>query len=150
MMILLVLDQTKLLIKRYWVFKIFQSTKKKRMKQVLGVIILVIFSMACGNNTNEGNASGVPLTEDAINKKGIELINNSDCLTCHNLNKKIIGPSLQDIAKKYENTEANVKMLAGKIKNGGSGNWGEIPMQAHASINQADAETIAKYILLLK
>ena len=120
------------------------------MKQVLGVIILVIFSIACGNNTNEGNASGVPLTEDAINKKGIELINNSDCLTCHNLNKKIIGPSLQDIAKKYENTEANVKMLAGKIKNGGSGNWGEIPMQAHASVNQADAETIAKYILLLR
>jgi cytochrome c len=82
--------------------------------------------------------------------KGMQLIANSDCLTCHKLNEKVIGPAYKDVAKKYAYTPANVKMLAGKIIKGGAGNWGSIPMTAHASLSPADAELMVKYILNLK
>ena len=78
------------------------------------------------------------------------LIANSDCLTCHKLNEKVIGPAYKEVAKKYAYTPANVKMLAGKIIKGGAGNWGPIPMTAHAALSQADAESMVKYILNLK
>lgn len=82
--------------------------------------------------------------------KGMTLIANSDCLTCHKLNEKVIGPAYKEVAKKYAYTPANVKMLAGKIIKGGAGNWGPIPMTAHAALSQADAESMVKYILNLK
>ncbi|MFN8691090.1 MAG: c-type cytochrome, partial [Cyclobacteriaceae bacterium] len=66
----------------------------------------------------------------------------------HTVNK-IIGPSHTDVAKKYEFTEANVKYLAEKIINGGSGVWGEVVMTTHPDLSQADAEKMARYILSL-
>jgi cytochrome c len=77
------------------------------------------------------------------------IVKASDCKTCHHLTNKIIGPSHTDVAKKYEFTEANVKLLAGKIIQGGSGVWGEVPMAAHADISQVDAEKMARYVLSL-
>ncbi len=65
---------------------------------------------------------------------GAQLIANSDCLSCHKENQKIIGPSYADVAAKYEATEENINMLAGKIIKGGSGVWGEIPMTAHPQV----------------
>ena len=78
------------------------------------------------------------------------LIAGSDCLTCHKVAEKNIGPAYQEVAAKYENTDDNVEMLAGKIIKGGSGNWGAIPMTAHANLSEEDAEAMVKYILLLK
>ncbi len=86
--------------------------------------------------------------EDLI-KQGQALADASDCKTCHHLTNKLVGPSHTDVAKKYEFTQANVTMLAGKIKQGGSGNWGEIPMTAHPDLSQADAEKMAMYVLSL-
>jgi cytochrome c len=80
----------------------------------------------------------------------MELIANSNCLSCHKLNEKAIGPAYQDVANKYENNDANRKMLANKIIYGGVGNWGNIAMAPHPEINQTDAETMVKYILLLR
>jgi len=104
--------------------------------------------------TASATATSTTATSNTVNKeeltKGMELIAKSDCLTCHKLNEKVIGPAYKDVAKKYAYTPANVTMLAGKIKNSGSGNWGAIPMTAHASLSQADAETMVKYILNLK
>jgi cytochrome c len=71
-------------------------------------------------------------------------------LTCHKVSEKNIGPAYKDVAAKYENTEENVKMLAGKIIKGGQGVWGAIPMTPHSSLSEADAEQMVKYILLLK
>jgi cytochrome c len=82
--------------------------------------------------------------------KGLALIGKSDCLTCHKANEKNIGPAYKDVAEKYENTEENVKMLAGKIIKGGSGVWGNIPMTPHPTVSQEDAEAMVKYIFLLK
>ena len=80
--------------------------------------------------------------------KGETLMANSDCNTCHNAQSKIIGPALVDIAKKYK--EGDIDMLADKIIKGGSGNWGTVPMTAHADLPVADAKEMVKYILSVK
>lgn len=81
---------------------------------------------------------------------GEKLIAKFDCVGCHKLDKKLIGPSYLDIAKKYPSNEKNIAYLSGKIIKGGSGVWGTIPMSAHASLKKNDANSMAKYILSLK
>lgn len=87
-------------------------------------------------------------TEDLI-KQGQLLVDKSDCKTCHHATNKLIGPAHADVAKKYEFTQGNVTMLAGKIIKGGSGVWGEIPMTAHPDLSQQDAEKMSMYVLSL-
>ena len=87
-------------------------------------------------------------SEDLI-KQGEALVAQSDCKTCHHATNKIVGPAHQEVAKKYEFTQANITYLAGKIKTGGSGVWGDIPMTSHPDISQADAEKMAMYVLSL-
>ena len=85
---------------------------------------------------------------DAI-AEGKALVDANDCKTCHHPTNKIIGPAHTDVAKKYEFTDANVKMLAKKIIEGGSGVWGEIMMNPHPNVSQEDAEKMARYVLSL-
>jgi cytochrome c len=87
-------------------------------------------------------------SEDLI-KQGQVLVDQNDCKTCHHATNKIIGPAHTDVAKKYEFTQGNVTLLAGKIIKGGSGVWGEIPMTAHPDLSQQDAEKMAMYVLSL-
>jgi len=88
-------------------------------------------------------------SSDDLIKQGQALVDASDCKTCHHPTNKIVGPAHTDVAKKYEFTKANVTLLAGKIKNGGSGVWGEIPMSPHADLSMGDAEKMAMYVLSL-
>ncbi len=128
------------------------------MKKVLGTIVTVVALFACGGNkesksgdaTATASTSTSSLSDNPDYQKGLALVGKSDCLTCHKVNEKNIGPAYKDVAAKYENTDANVKMLAEKIIKGGSGNWGAIPMTPHPTLSQEDAEALAKYVLLLK
>ncbi len=128
------------------------------MKKVLGTIVTVVALFACGGNkesksgdaTATASTSTSSLSDNPDYQKGLALVGKSDCLTCHKVNEKNIGPAYKDVAAKYENTDANVKMLAEKIIKGGSGNWGAIPMTPHPALSQEDAEALAKYVLLLK
>jgi cytochrome c len=128
------------------------------MKKVLGTMVVVVSLMACGGNkeskTGEGTttaaASTNSLADNPDYQKGLALVGKSDCLTCHKVDEKNIGPSYRDVAAKYENNDENIKMLAGKIIKGGSGVWGAIPMTPHPTLSQEDAEALAKYVLLLK
>jgi cytochrome c len=97
-----------------------------------------------------GDTAAAAAPAAAAGPDGKALIAKSDCLTCHKEDAKVIGPSYKEVAKKYENTDANVKKLAGKIIAGGSGVWGQIPMTAHPQVSQGDAEAMVKYILSLK
>lgn len=81
---------------------------------------------------------------------GEKLIAKSDCVGCHKLDKKLIGPSYLDIAKKYAFNEKNLNYLSDKIIKGGAGVWGTIPMAAHSSLKKNDAKSMANYILSLK
>ena len=86
----------------------------------------------------------------AGSEEGKQLISKSDCLGCHKLNEKLVGPSFADVAKKYEANDANLNLLASKVVNGGAGAWGEVPMSPHPAITQKDAKEMVKYILSLK
>ncbi|MEJ2881432.1 c-type cytochrome [Pedobacter sp. GR22-6] len=81
---------------------------------------------------------------------GKELIEKSDCLSCHHQTKKVVGPAYVNIAIKYGGNEAEAETLADKIIAGGSGAWGDIPMTPHPGLNKSDALTMVKYILSLK
>ena len=89
----------------------------------------------------------VTATADPV-AKGQALIAASDCLTCHKLDKKLIGPAYKDVAKKY--TDADVPKLAEKVISGGAGNWGPTPMIPHTDLSKNDATAMVKYILSLK
>lgn len=102
-----------------------------------------------GTNAAPGAAqAGAISAADA--DKGLELIGKSDCLGCHKVEDKLVGPSYRDVANKYPADEATVKSLAGKIIKGGAGNWGQIAMSPHPNLSQEDAELMAKYVLSLK
>ena len=83
-------------------------------------------------------------------KKGETLISKSDCFACHKINEKLLGPSYKDVANKYSSTKANIDYLVAKIKNGGSGVWGAIPMSPHPALSDDDAAAMVQYILSLK
>jgi cytochrome c len=130
------------------------------MKKVLFIVTTAVIVMACGGGSTEAGkeaagataaaTSGNALSDNPDYQKGLALVAGSDCLTCHKTSEKNIGPAYKDVAAKYENTEANVKMLASKVIKGGSGNWGAIPMTPHPQLKQEDVEQMIKYILLLK
>jgi cytochrome c len=83
-------------------------------------------------------------------KKGEALISKSDCLACHKLQDRLVGPSYKEVAAKYPNNEATINQLASKIKKGGSGVWGAIPMSPHPALSDGDAKAMVKYILTVK
>ncbi len=83
-------------------------------------------------------------------EKGKTLISKSDCLACHKVDQKLVGPAYADVAKKYEANEKNIAYLANKIIKGGAGAWGEIPMSPHPTLSPTDSREMAKYILSLR
>lgn len=91
-------------------------------------------------------------TEEAVaaspEEQGKKLLEGMDCLSCHKVDSKLVGPSYEEVAAKY--TEADIDMLATKIIDGGKGNWGEIPMTPHAGMSPDNAKLMVKYILSLK
>ena len=80
---------------------------------------------------------------------GASLIAGSDCYTCHNEREANVGPAYLTVADRYEDTPANIQMLATKVIQGGDGNWGERLMSGHPSLSPEDAETMVGYILSL-
>ena len=70
-----------------------------------------------------------------------------NCMACHAVDKKLVGPSYKDIATKYAGQADAVDKLAGKVVKGGSGAWGPVPMPANAQINDAEAKKLVAWIL---
>ena len=76
-----------------------------------------------------------------------QLAQKSACLACHAVDKKLVGPAYQEIAKKYVSQSDAAVKLAESIRKGGSGKWGPIPMPAQPDLNDADAKTLAEWVL---
>lgn len=119
------------------------------MRQILLMMLFAAVLAACGGETKQEEAAAEPQRDENYSN-GLALVAKSDCLTCHKVDEKMTGPSYKEIAARYEATDANIQMLAGKIIQGGKGNWGEIMMTPHTNLSQEDAETMVKYILQLK
>jgi len=77
----------------------------------------------------------------------MELAKKSNCMACHAVDKKMVGPAYLDVAKKYAGDKDAAKALAAKIKAGSKGVWGQIPMPPNPNLKDADAEALAKWIL---
>ena len=73
-----------------------------------------------------------------------------NCLACHAMDTKLVGPSYKDVAKKYATQKDAKAMLAAKIIKGGAGVWGAIPMPANAQVSPAEADKLAAWVLSLK
>ena len=69
------------------------------------------------------------------------------CLTCHTVDKKLVGPSYQDVAAKYKNDKGAEAKLVEKIKKGGVGVWGQIPMPPNDKVPDADLKALVKWVL---
>lgn len=82
---------------------------------------------------------------DAV--KAQQLAKQFACLSCHAIDRKLVGPSYQDIAKKYANDKTATAKLAAKIHAGGSGVWGQIPMPANPTVSDAQLKILVSWIL---
>ncbi|MHB8355005.1 MAG: c-type cytochrome [Burkholderiales bacterium] len=78
---------------------------------------------------------------------GLALAKKSGCLACHAQDKKVLGPSYKDIAAKYKGQAGAETRLVAKVKNGGGGVWGSIPMPPSAQVSEADLHTLVKWVL---
>lgn len=78
------------------------------------------------------------------------LATSKNCMACHAVDKKLVGPSYKDVAAKYAGDKSAVDKLASKIMKGGSGVWGAVPMPANAQVNEAEAKKLAAWIMETK
>lgn len=73
-----------------------------------------------------------------------------NCMSCHTVAKKLVGPSYKEVAAKYAGQADAVDKLAAKIIKGGSGVYGPVPMPANTQVNEAEAKKLAAWVLSLK
>lgn len=76
-----------------------------------------------------------------------ELAKKSNCMSCHAVDKKLVGPAFADVAKKYAGDKTAAKALAGKIKAGSKGVWGTLQMPPNPNVKDADVDALVKWIL---
>ena len=79
-----------------------------------------------------------------------EMAQKKNCMACHAMDKKLIGPAYKDVAAKYAGQKDAADKLAQKIQTGGSGVWGAVPMPANTQVNDAEAKQLAAWVLTVK
>lgn len=79
-----------------------------------------------------------------------DLAKAKNCMACHANDKKLVGPSYKDVAAKYATDKDAVAKLAKKIREGGVGAWGQIPMPANPQVSEAEALTLARWVMTIK
>ena len=92
-----------------------------------------------------GAGAGAAQAQDAA-----ALLKKDGCTACHAIDKKVVGPAYNDVAAKYKGDAGAAAKLADKVKKGGSGVWGPVPMPPNAAVPDADIKTMVAYILALK
>jgi cytochrome c len=92
-------------------------------------------------------ALGVATATPAL--ANIELANKYACTACHAVDKKIVGPAYKEVAAKYKGNAKAPAMLEEKVKKGGVGVWGQVPMPPNSTVPDADVKTLVKWILSL-
>ncbi len=77
------------------------------------------------------------------------LAQKSACLSCHQVDKKVVGPAFKDVAKKYKGDAKAEEHIVGVIKKGGKGVWGPVPMPPHPQVSDENAKKLAEWVLSL-
>jgi cytochrome c len=100
----------------------------------------LLVSVAAASLLLAGNANANDAAKALAQKSG--------CLACHSVEQKVLGPAYKDVAAKYKGKDMEAKLVA-KVKAGGSGVWGPIPMPAHPQVPEQDIKTIVRWVLSL-
>lgn len=96
-------------------------------------------------------AAGLLLGTPALaNDDGLALATKNACMACHQVDKKVVGPSFKDVAAKYKSDKTAEAKLAEKVKKGGTGVWGQIPMPPNAQVKDEDIKKIVHWVLSAK
>lgn len=74
----------------------------------------------------------------------------SGCTACHSVDKKLVGPAFKDVAAKYRGNKGAEAMLVKKVKEGGKGVWGDVPMPPNGHVKDEDIKTLVRWVLSLK
>jgi cytochrome c len=77
----------------------------------------------------------------------LDLATKSGCTACHAVDKKVVGPAFKEVAAKYKGDAKAEAMLVDKVKKGGVGNWGQVPMPPNAGVKDEDIKTLVKWVL---
>jgi cytochrome c len=101
------------------------------------------------NKTLIAAALGLSLASGAA-LANADLAKAKNCLACHASDKKVVGPSYKDVAAKYASDKDAVNKLAKKIREGGVGVWGQVPMPANPQVSEAEARTLAAWVMTAK
>ncbi|MES2365727.1 MAG: c-type cytochrome [Pseudomonadota bacterium] len=80
---------------------------------------------------------------------GLSLAQKNACMSCHGVDKKIVGPAYKDVAAKYKGDKGAEARLIEKVKRGGAGVWGQVPMPPNPQVKDDDLKTIVSWILSL-
>ena len=80
----------------------------------------------------------------------LALATSKNCMACHAVDKKLVGPAYKDVAAKYAGQKDAVDKLSAKIMKGGSGVWGPVPMPANTQVNEAEAKKLAAWVMTQK
>ncbi len=107
------------------------STTLERISMKSTVLVLALTAFAAFSTPAHAN---------------LALAQKNNCMACHGVDKKIVGPSYQDVAKKYAGNKDAVAQLTASIQAGGSGKWGPVPMPAQPTLSEADAKALATWI----
>lgn len=79
-----------------------------------------------------------------------DLAKQKNCLACHAVDKKLVGPAYKDVAAKYASDKDAVAKLSKKVREGGVGVWGQVPMPANPQVSEAEAQSLVKWVLSQK
>ncbi|MFA6231154.1 MAG: c-type cytochrome [Rhodanobacter sp.] len=95
------------------------------------------------------NEEAPPTSESAAppDLSGQDLVQKNGCAVCHAIDKKIVGPAFRDVAAKYKGNPDALKALRDKIRKGGAGVWGTIPMPPHPDVSNADLDIMVRWVL---
>lgn len=105
------------------------------MKAWMGIATAAVISMGAGS----------AVAADS----GLSLAQKNACMSCHSVDKKIVGPAYKDVAAKYKGDKGAEAKLIEKVKRGGAGVWGQVPMPPNPQVKDADLKTIVSWILSL-
>jgi cytochrome c len=94
-------------------------------------------------------AAGMATLGQAYAADELPLAKAKNCMSCHTVDKKLVGPGYKEVAVKYKDDKTAAAKLAVKIKAGGKGAWGEIPMPPN-NVTEAEAKRLAEWVLSLK
>lgn len=95
-------------------------------------------------------AMGGLVSSAAMADAGLDLAKSKNCMACHAVASKVVGPAYKDVAAKYAGQKDAEAKLVAKVMKGGSGVWGAIPMPANPQVSEAETHTLVKWILAQK